>query len=421
MKIWLVFAVALLMLPAAYADNTVSLYISASSGYQGMPVNANFYYSGLSFYKFTAGWGTSSSTCAINCQAYYSSSQTTSTTIPYYTGTIYYTVTAYDTSNNVLATISAPFNVNYPYQPYYPYQSAYCTQQYLNTYQCIGNQLQQLYQNSNCNTQWTTVQKCVAGCFSPSQSVGYCLGTGYPAYQGICQPNSQVCNGNYIQKCNPDGMGWNYNYQYCSNGCVNGVCTSPTCEAKFTGSPACSGDFVSRKYQEPDCSVGTRIQQYCVNGCLEGNCLPAAGKASVQLDPAYTAEACDVTAITFKIKNTGETQSDFRINASGDASAWLRLPSAVTLDKGEEKALVGLASVPCDAKGSKAFSISVKDGTTNTQNSVITVAGENAAPVSPSMPALAGLAAIAFVFVLLYKSGLLKRYLRSYKKTGESF
>ncbi|TAL48172.1 hypothetical protein EPN87_01160 [archaeon] len=347
-----------------------------------MPVNANFYYSGLGFSKFIAGWSTSPNTCTVSCQAYYSNSQSASTNVPYAAGTMYFTAIAYDINNNVLASISSPFTVNFPYYP--PFQPSICTPQFLNTYQCLGGQLQQLYQGANCNTQWMTSQNCVSGCYSPSQSVGYCLG-------GVVQPQPV----GYIQ---PSG-----------------------CQAQYTGNYFCADDFLARKYQESDCSVGTRIQQYCVNGCLEGNCLPPAGKSSVQLNSVYTAAACDVTAMDFKIKNNGGTQSDFKINASGDASAWLRFPAAVTLDKGEEKTLTGLISVPCDAKGSKAFSISVKDGTTNTQNSMVTVAGENVAPVTPSIPALIGLAAIAFVLVLLYRSGLLKRYMRSYKRAEESF
>jgi len=130
---------------------------------------------------------------------------------------------------------------------------------------------------------------CYEGC---DQVAGLCYGDIETTCQDFCNPGDQRCGltGDYVVYCNDDnGDGcyeWSvYDVDYCSDGCVNGYCTSEyddqntgdECRDKCVkGERRCSGpkDYIVCK---TDSSTGCTFWKenddyFCEYGCDDGEC-----------------------------------------------------------------------------------------------------------------------------------------------------
>jgi hypothetical protein len=132
-------------------------------------------------------------------------------------------------------------------------------------------------------------------------------------------------------------------------------------------------------------------------------------------------KVCEVSEISFAVINTGSRQSNFAISVSGDAASWIHAPSTVTVDGGQEKSVTALVSVPCDAKGSKAFSVTVKGATNNTQNSVITIGEVKVQVPTSSITSFVALVVIVIGGVVLYRSAWFQNYIKRFTKREQPF
>lgn len=154
-----------------------------------------------------------------------------------------------------------------------------CYAQYLNNYQCWGNQVQQQYQYSDCSTAWQTIQTCPNGC-----SNGQCMGTTTvtttvtaPQTCPIQNLGIYQCSGSMLQvqyRLSDCSIQW-INQVNCGNGCSNGQCvtTSNQCVDQNLNSYQCSGNYQQVLHQNSDCTTVWQNVQYCSNGCSNNQCV----------------------------------------------------------------------------------------------------------------------------------------------------
>ncbi|MEM7825005.1 MAG: hypothetical protein QXO27_03460 [Candidatus Aenigmatarchaeota archaeon] len=133
--------------------------------------------------------------------------------------------------------------------------SACCAEGYLDAYRCNANVRQQLYQYTDCSTEWRDIENCDYGCFS-----------------GQCQPR-------------------------------------PTCNSQYLDSYSCSGNWRQQLYQYSDCRTEWRDIEYCDYRCYSGSCIsPPSTSCSISatVDKPYDVNLGETIYTTITLTNSGD-------------------------------------------------------------------------------------------------------------------
>lgn len=213
----------------------------------------------------------------------------------------------------------------------------------------------------------------------------------------------------------------NYNYRVkvtyttCSNTNTiysNYISVPTVCDQMTIGTFRCYGNYMQRQYQYSDCSTIWKDVEYCPYGCVNNFCLPkglaSLGEPVVILDKDYKARACEVSVLSFTVKNVGDYEGRFDIEISGPASPWIHVFSLVTIDKGERKTIIGYVSLPCDIKGDYQFTVKASDKTSDSDTTTLSVTGreevvDTGRIILTVIGALIIAFAIAFIVILIIR------------------
>jgi hypothetical protein len=181
------------------------------------------------------------------------------------------------------------------------------------------------------------------------------------------------------------------------------VCMGKDCREGYMSEMRCFGPYTQRKYMYSDCSEQWKLVDYCANGCLDGSCMPAASTTTTStvptqmsrplfaLEPTYEITACKVSNFTFNVVNLGPKR-DFSFVVEGDGKDLVYVPSSLSLEAGEGKAVSAYAYM-CEP-GDYQFSVkAITGGLTSTSNSMLRV--------STAQPLLSLLDSFLITFVVI--------------------